>query len=120
MSARRRLAVLFLGISLAVAPGARRAEAQVIKLGTIAPEGTPWLDAIRAMADDWKAATGGKIEFKIYPGGVVGGEPQQPAVRRQRGGGHRYAPTRTCSSVRGARAESRGSGSLLRGRTSGP
>ncbi|MCX5737978.1 MAG: hypothetical protein NTZ61_05670, partial [Proteobacteria bacterium] len=39
------------------------ASAQVIKLGTIAPEGSPWLDAIRGMADEWKVATGGKIEF---------------------------------------------------------
>jgi TRAP-type C4-dicarboxylate transport system substrate-binding protein len=58
------------------------ASAQVIKLGTIAPEGSPWLDAIRAMADEWKAATGGKIEFRIYPGGVVGDDPDM--VRKMR------------------------------------
>ena len=58
------------------------ASAQVIKLGTIAPEGSPWLDAIRGMADEWKAATGGKIEFRIYPGGVVGDDPDM--VRKMR------------------------------------
>jgi len=60
------------------------ASAQVIKLGTIAPEGSPWLDAIRGMADEWKAATGGKIEFRIYPGGVVGDDPDM--VRKMRVG----------------------------------
>jgi TRAP-type C4-dicarboxylate transport system substrate-binding protein len=55
---------------------------QVIKLGTIAPEGTPWLDAIRDMGEQWKAATDGKIEFRIYPGGVVGDDPDM--VRKMR------------------------------------
>lgn len=61
---------------------AQPASAQVIKLGTIAPEGSPWLDAIRGMADEWKTATGGKIEFKIYTGGVVGDDPDM--VRKMR------------------------------------
>jgi len=65
-----------------VAFGALPASAQLIKLGTIAPEGSPWLDAIRGMADEWKAATGGAIEFRIYPGGVVGDDPDM--VRKLR------------------------------------
>ena len=79
MSARSRLAATLFSFVLGAA---LPASAQVIKLGTIAPEGTPWLDAIRNMADEWKAATGGKLEFRIYPGGVVGDDPDM--VRKMR------------------------------------
>lgn len=51
------------------------ASAETIKLGTLAPEGSPWYNVIRDMAEAWKAATGGKIDFRIYPGGVAGDEP---------------------------------------------
>jgi len=79
LSGRSRLAATLFSFALwTAAPAA----AQVIKLGTIAPEGTPWLDAIRGMADQWKAATGGKVEFRIYPGGVVGDDPDM--VRKMR------------------------------------
>ena len=79
MSGRTRIAVALLWLAgIAATP----ASAQVIKLGTIAPAGSPWLDAIHTMADEWKAATGGKIEFKIYPGGVVGDDPDM--VRKMR------------------------------------
>ncbi len=79
MTWRTRIAAALLALAgFATAP----ASAQVIKLGTIAPEGSPWLDAIRGMADEWKAATDGKIEFRIYPGGVVGDDPDM--VRKMR------------------------------------
>ena len=79
MTRRTRIAAALLVLAgFAALP----ASAQVIKLGTIAPEGSPWLDAIRGMADEWKAATGGKIEFRIYPGGVVGDDPDM--VRKLR------------------------------------
>jgi TRAP-type C4-dicarboxylate transport system substrate-binding protein len=78
LSGRTRIAAALFLFGFAAAP----ASAQVIKLGTIAPAGSPWLDAIHTMADEWKAATGGKIEFKIYPGGVVGDDPDM--VRKMR------------------------------------
>ncbi len=48
---------------------------QTVKLGTLAPEGSPWHGIIRDMAEDWKKAADGKIQFRIYPGGVAGDEP---------------------------------------------
>jgi len=74
----RIAAALFVLAGLTASP----VSAQVIKLGTIAPDGSPWLDAIRGMAEEWKAATGGKLEFRIYPGGVVGDDPDM--VRKMR------------------------------------
>ncbi len=46
--------------------------AQTIKLGTLAPEGSPWYNIIRDMAETWKESSGGRIKVRIYPGGVAG------------------------------------------------
>ncbi len=56
--------------------GAERAEAKKvrIKLGTLAPEGSPWYNSIKRIGQRWKEASGGKVALKIYPGGVVGDE----------------------------------------------
>ncbi len=48
--------------------------AKTIKLATLAPEGSPWYDIIRDMAEAWKELSGGKITVRIYPGGVAGDE----------------------------------------------
>ena len=66
------LATMLVGMALAVA-----AEAQVvIKLGTIAPEGSVWGDALQRIAQALKAASGGKVELRIFAGGVLGGEDE--------------------------------------------
>lgn len=46
----------------------------VLKLGTLAPKGSPWYRFIREMADEWESASGGAIEVRIYPGGSIGDE----------------------------------------------
>jgi len=49
--------------------------AQTIKLASIAPEGSPWNDALVDLGHRWKEITGGKVKLRIYPGGVAGDEP---------------------------------------------
>jgi TRAP-type C4-dicarboxylate transport system substrate-binding protein len=49
--------------------------AQVIKLGSLAPQGSPWDSALRRLADDWSVLSGGRISLRIYPGGIAGDEP---------------------------------------------
>jgi TRAP-type C4-dicarboxylate transport system substrate-binding protein len=46
----------------------------VIKLGSIAPEQTPWGEAINRMASDWSRISGGTIELKVYHNGIAGSE----------------------------------------------
>ena len=46
--------------------------AQVIKLGSLAPEGTPYHQALMEIAQSWKTISGGKVQLRIYPGGIVG------------------------------------------------
>ncbi|OEU45197.1 MAG: hypothetical protein BBJ60_04245 [Desulfobacterales bacterium S7086C20] len=47
---------------------------QVIKLGTVAPEGSPWHDAMLETAQKWKELSGGRVTVRIYAGGVAGDE----------------------------------------------
>ncbi len=46
-----------------------------IKVGSIAPGGSPWDKALKKIAAEWKTISGGTIDMKIYPGGIVGNEP---------------------------------------------
>ena len=54
--------------------GVTPASSQVIKLGTVAPEGSPWHETLLEVAQQWKALSGGKVTVRIYAGGVAGDE----------------------------------------------
>lgn len=55
-----------------------------IKLGTLAPEGSPWHNAIVRMGQRMKEGSAGQVSFTIYPGGVAGDEGDM--VRKMRVG----------------------------------
>jgi TRAP-type transport system periplasmic protein len=55
-----------------------------VKLGTLAPEGSPWHSIIKDMSEEWKKELNGKLKFQIYAGGVAGDEPDM--VRKMRVG----------------------------------
>ncbi len=78
MSVSRRLgpvalALLVLGGSL---------EATVVKVGTIAPERSPWDNALREIAAEWLKITNGEVVLKIYPGGIAGSEHEMLRLMR--------------------------------------
>ncbi|GAB2502004.1 TRAP transporter substrate-binding protein [Arenimonas alkanexedens] len=50
------------------------AAAQVIKIATLAPDGSAWMRELRAAAAEVKAGTDGRVEVKFYPGGVMGND----------------------------------------------
>ena len=52
------------------------ASAQTIKLATIAPEGSAWMNAMRAGAAEIGQRTDGRVKFKFYGGGVQGNDKQ--------------------------------------------
>jgi TRAP-type C4-dicarboxylate transport system substrate-binding protein len=63
-----------------------RAEARVlIKLGTIAPEGSTWHDALLQIRQDWRRISGGEVDLRIYANGVLGDEAEmiRKVQRRQ-------------------------------------
>jgi TRAP-type C4-dicarboxylate transport system substrate-binding protein len=45
-----------------------------IKLATLAPEGSSWIKSINALNSEVKKKTENKVQFRIYPGGVLGDE----------------------------------------------
>jgi TRAP-type C4-dicarboxylate transport system substrate-binding protein len=53
-----------------------------IKVGSIAPDGSPWDRALKKIAAEWKSISGGTIEVKVYPGGIVGNETDM--IRKMR------------------------------------
>ena len=68
----------FLLVSLCLAFTATPALAQqtTIKIATIAPESSSWMKDMRAGAEAIEEATGGRVKFKFYGGGVQGNDKQ--------------------------------------------
>jgi len=58
------------------------ADAQIIKLATLVPEGSVWDKRLREMGADWQAASDGRIRLRIYPGGVAGADSD--VIRKMR------------------------------------
>jgi len=50
------------------------AQAQLLKIGVLAPEGTTWAKKMDEMAKEIKEATGGKVRLRFYFGGSQGDE----------------------------------------------
>jgi len=65
------LIFLFFGYQ---ASAAADGEQFTIKLATLAPEGSPWMNTFRKVSDEIKRKTEGKVKLKAYPGGVLGGD----------------------------------------------
>jgi TRAP-type transport system periplasmic protein len=55
---------------------------KTIKLGSLAPNGSPWDKALRKMAAEWAVISNNKIQLKIYSGGIAGGEDDM--IRKMR------------------------------------
>ncbi len=54
----------------------------VIKLASIAPDGSPWDKALKKLGAEWSRISQGQVTIKIYAGGVVGDEPDM--IRKMR------------------------------------
>ncbi len=55
---------------------------QTVKLGTLAPENSPWHDTMLTLTEDWSEVSNGKINIKLYAGGILGDEADM--VRKMR------------------------------------
>ena len=66
--------LLLLALLLTGAPAAEAAPV-VIKLATLIPDGSVWDKALKSMGSEWKRSTGGRVQLRVYPGGVAGDEP---------------------------------------------
>lgn len=68
-----RLRIMIISF-LMVSTIASTAGALTVKLGSLAPSGSPWDKAIRKISAEWKQLSKGKVIVKIYPGGIAGDE----------------------------------------------
>ncbi len=76
MKLAKLLAPLAAVLLILLAAPATRAEQQpvTIKLATLAPEGTIFYDSLLKMANEWSRLSNGKVQVKIYAGGIAGSE----------------------------------------------
>jgi TRAP-type transport system periplasmic protein len=58
--------------ALCVAVGA---QGLTIKMGSLAPAGSPWELGLKRLAAEWERISGGAVTVRIYSGGVAGDEP---------------------------------------------
>lgn len=64
---------IFISLLLALSPAA--GQNVLIKMGTVAPDGSPWYQILQQIGQDWSKISGGKVTLRLYPGGVLGDEP---------------------------------------------
>ena len=64
----------WLGVLLAFA--SLPAHAVDIKIASVAPDGSRWMQQMRAGAEEVGMRTGGRVSIKFYPGGVMGNDAQ--------------------------------------------
>ena len=65
---------LLLGVLLAAV--VTTANAADLKIATVAPDGSRWMQQMRAGAEEVNARTAGRVTLKFYPGGVMGNDAQ--------------------------------------------
>ncbi len=64
---------LWFGLDLSSEVDAARPR-YLIKFATVAPEGSAWVKRMRAIDEEIKEKTGGRLGFRIYAGGIAGDE----------------------------------------------
>jgi len=72
-------------VSCAVLAGAGAVAApakEIVKVATLAPQGSIWDNALREMGEAWSRASSGDVVLRVYPGGVAGDEAD--VVRKMR------------------------------------
>jgi TRAP-type C4-dicarboxylate transport system substrate-binding protein len=81
MKAGKWLFYLLMAIQLLLVP-AIHCPAITIKVATLVPEGSPWHRALKKMAAEWQEISDGRVQLKIYAGGIAGDETD--TVRKMR------------------------------------
>lgn len=65
---------------LAAAPAS--AQPVLVKMATLVPDGSSWHLILKETADKWKTVSGGKVNVRLFAGGVAGDDPD--VVRKMR------------------------------------
>ena len=59
-------------VSVIVPLRVRAADTVTLKLASVVPKNSVWLNDLEDMADDWKKISGGTVQVKLYGGGMQG------------------------------------------------
>jgi TRAP-type C4-dicarboxylate transport system substrate-binding protein len=78
MNTRLFLSALFAACLLFSAP----ASGLTIKLGSLAPGGSPWDKGLQRLGAEWQKISNNSVELRIYPGGIAGDEADM--IRKMR------------------------------------
>lgn len=73
---------IFVAAVLMLAMGSVQAAETTFKIATLAPDGSSWMNEMRATAELIEQETDGRVKFKFYPGGVMGND--QSVLRKIR------------------------------------
>ncbi len=63
---------LFGFVVFALLMGSASAQAVTLKIATVSPEGSGWMNTLRASGKEIAERTDGRVKLKFYPGGVMG------------------------------------------------
>jgi TRAP-type C4-dicarboxylate transport system substrate-binding protein len=76
MEMARNVTLGILGLSLVLLAPALPASAQeaILKMGTLAPEGTAWVKTFRDIGRELEQKTNKQVGLRVFPGGVLGDE----------------------------------------------
>ena len=69
-----RLRVLTLWFLVSFLPAGLQAAPVVIKLASIAPQRSPWGEALDRLVAEWRTISGGEVELRVYHNAVAGSE----------------------------------------------
>jgi TRAP-type transport system periplasmic protein len=72
----------FLSILLALCLSAQVQAQQIMKIATLAPDGSSWMRELRIAAKEIETTSQGRVVIKFYPGGVMG--PDAVVIRKIR------------------------------------
>lgn len=70
----KTMAISFLTVILLIAPHGAAAKTTTIKIATLAPEGSTYIQALHDLNAELKQKTNNGVRLRIYPGGVLGDE----------------------------------------------
>ena len=68
------LGFAFLAVLLLVSPGSAGEKNTVVKIATLAPDGSTWVKGFNQLNAEVMKKTENRVQFKIYPGGILGDE----------------------------------------------
>lgn len=71
-------------VSSLIAFSSSQAMAATLKIATVVPNGSSWMNEMKAAAKEVKAKTDGRVKIKYYPGGVMGSD--KTVLRKMRSG----------------------------------